>query len=61
VTSIVEASADPNDNFILALAKDGKADYIVTGDKPGLLNLESFENIPIVRLQVFLDIIEKKS
>jgi len=59
VTSIVEASPDPDDNFILALARDGQADYIVTGDKPGLLNLESFENIPIVRLQGFLDIIDK--
>ena len=61
VTSIVEASADPNDNFILALAKDGEADYIVTGDKRGLLDLGSFESIPIVRLQLFLDIIENKS
>ena len=24
---------DPKDNFILELAKDGKADYIITGDK----------------------------
>ena len=59
VTSHVVASPDPNDNFILALAKDGQADYIVTGDKPGLLNLGFFENIPIVRLQAFLDILEK--
>lgn len=58
VTSHVEASPDPDDNFILALAKDGQADFIVTGDKPGLLNLESFESIPIVRLQAFLDIVE---
>nr|WP_295929222.1 putative toxin-antitoxin system toxin component, PIN family [uncultured Dyadobacter sp.] len=59
VSSVVEASPDPNDNFILALAKDGQADYIVTSDKPGLLNLESFESIPIVRLQRFLDVIDK--
>lgn len=59
VISRVVASPDPNNNFILALAKDGKADYIVTGDKPGLLNLGFFENIPIVRLQAFLDILEK--
>lgn len=58
VTSFVEVSPDPNDNFILALARDGLADYIISGDKPGLLNLKSFENIPIVRLQEFLDIIE---
>jgi len=59
VTSHVAVSPDPDDNFILALAKDGQADFIITGDKPGLLNLESFESIPIVRLQAFLDIIDK--
>lgn len=58
VTSQVEASPDPDDNFVLALAKDGQADFIVTGDKLGLLNLESFESIPIIRLQAFLDIVE---
>jgi putative PIN family toxin of toxin-antitoxin system len=56
VTSVVEASPDPDDNFILALARDGQADYIVTGDKPGLLNLGSFEGIPIIRLQEFLNV-----
>lgn len=60
VTSVIEASPDPDDNFILALAKDGQADYIVTGDKPGLLDLGSFENIPIVHLQALLNIIEGK-
>lgn len=58
VTSIVEVSPDPNDNFILELAKDGQADYIVTGDKRGLLYLGHFEGIPIVRLHEFLDIIK---
>lgn len=60
ITSHVEASPDPDDNFILALAKDGQADFIITGDKPGLLDLKVFENIPIVRLQAFLDILEKQ-
>ncbi|MDR6807955.1 putative PIN family toxin of toxin-antitoxin system [Dyadobacter sp. BE34] len=57
VTSVIDASPDPEDNFILALARDGKAEYIVTGDKRGLLELGSFEEIPIVRLQAFLDIL----
>ncbi|QRR02861.1 putative toxin-antitoxin system toxin component, PIN family [Dyadobacter sandarakinus] len=57
VTSVIKESPDPNDNFILALAKDGQADYIVTGDKRGLLDLGSFEGIPILRLQAFLDIV----
>lgn len=38
-------------------SKDGQAEYIVTGDKPGLLKLGAFEDIPIVRLQAFLDIL----
>lgn len=59
VDSVVEVSPDPDDNFILALAKDGDADYIVTSDKPGLLDLGSFENIPIVRLQAFLNIVSE--
>jgi putative PIN family toxin of toxin-antitoxin system len=59
VTSIITVSRDPDDNFLLALAKDGKADYILSGDKPGLLSLHSFDNIPIIRLQEFLDILNK--
>ena len=29
----VEVSADPGDNFLLAMAEAGKADYLATGDK----------------------------
>jgi putative PIN family toxin of toxin-antitoxin system len=32
-------SPDPDDNFLLALSEAGKADYLVTGDKSGLLVL----------------------
>lgn len=35
----VDRSPDPDDNFLLALAEAGKADYLVTGDKSGLLPL----------------------
>jgi uncharacterized protein len=35
----VERSPDPTDDFLLALAEAGKADYLVTGDKMGLLSL----------------------
>ena len=31
--------ADPNDEGVLATAVDGHADYLVTGDKSGLLTL----------------------
>lgn len=33
----VDVSTDPADNFLLAMAEAGKADYLVTGDKAGVL------------------------
>ena len=35
----VRRSPDPNDDFLLALCEAGRADYLVTGDKSGLLSL----------------------
>ena len=35
----MERSPDPTDDFLLALSEAGKADYLVTGDKSGLLAL----------------------
>ncbi|WP_439582251.1 putative toxin-antitoxin system toxin component, PIN family [Dyadobacter bucti] len=61
VFSEVDVSKDPDDNFLLALAQDGNADYLITGDKSDLLSLESFEGIPIIRLNTFIELIETKS
>lgn len=35
----VKRSPDPTDDFLLALTEAGRADYLVTGDKSGLLTL----------------------
>src|SRR5271166_4760698 len=35
----VERSSDPTDDFLLSMSEGGKADYLVTGDKNGLLAL----------------------
>ena len=35
----VERSTDSTDDFLLALSEAGNADYLVTGDKSGLLRL----------------------
>jgi putative PIN family toxin of toxin-antitoxin system len=35
----VERSPDPRDDFLLALCEAGKADWLITGDKNGLLAL----------------------
>lgn len=40
VESDVDLCRDPKDNFLLSLGKDGKADYLITGDKD-LLVLET--------------------
>jgi uncharacterized protein len=43
----VERSSDPTDDFLLALSEAGKADYLVTGDKSGLLSLARHEGTRI--------------
>ncbi len=35
----VDVSADPADNFLFALAQAGGADYLVSGDKSGVLEI----------------------
>jgi len=45
-----------SDNRILECAVDGKADYIVTGDRKHLIPLVNFKNIPIITPGEFLKI-----
>lgn len=47
---------DPSDNRILECAAEAKSDYVVTGDT-GLLSLGNFEDIPIVKVADFLEIV----
>lgn len=54
VRSSVTLCRDPNDNFLLALAKDGKADYLLTGDKD-LLELVKFGKTKIISMTTFLE------
>jgi len=49
----VERSPDPGDDFLLALAEVGKADYLVTGDKSGLLPLARHRATRIVSAREF--------
>lgn len=44
---------DPDDDKFLALAVDGNADYIISGDKH-LLNLNEFQAIKIMTVKEFL-------
>jgi uncharacterized protein len=49
----VERSPDPDDDFLLALAEAGKADFLVTGDKSGLLSLTKHEGARILTAAEF--------
>lgn len=53
VKTKVNICRDPKDNFLLALSKDGKADYLLTGDKD-LLELGKFGKTKIVTIAFFL-------
>ena len=44
---------DPKDNFLLSLAKDGKASHLITGDKD-LLDLKRFGRTQITTLKKYL-------
>lgn len=52
-TRTITICRDPKDNKFIEAALAGKADWIVTGDAD-LLDLESFENIPMLRPAEFL-------
>jgi len=49
----VKRSPDPADDFLLALCEAGKADYLVTGDKSGLLALHRHKATRIVSASDF--------
>jgi uncharacterized protein len=53
VTSSVNVCRDPKDNFLLALAADGQADLIVTGDND-LLEMRFFGKTAIVSYSEFI-------
>ena len=53
----VLVSQDPSDEKFLAIAIEGSADIIVSGDKH-LLGLEKYQNIPILTPRQFLDLLE---
>jgi hypothetical protein len=49
----VERSPDPMDNFLLAMCEAGNANYLVTGDKIGLLALGRHKKAQIVSARQF--------
>ncbi len=53
VNSIIEICRDPKDNFLLALAKDGKATYLITGDQD-LLVLKKIGKSKVITITEYL-------
>ena len=49
---------DPDDNRILECALEGRADYIISGNKH-LLDLEIYEGIKIINTVKFIEILRK--
>jgi len=56
---VVERSADPADNFLLAMAEAGKADYLVSGDRRGVLALRRHGSTHLVLARDFLDALSR--
>ncbi|MBN8567183.1 MAG: putative toxin-antitoxin system toxin component, PIN family [Flavobacteriales bacterium] len=54
VTSEVNICRDEKDDFLLSLAKDGNADYLITGDHD-LLEMKKFENTKILTMINYLE------
>jgi putative PIN family toxin of toxin-antitoxin system len=53
VITKVNICRDPKDNFLLSLAKDGKATHLITGDAD-LLVLKSFDRIKILPFSEYI-------
>jgi uncharacterized protein len=54
----VAYSPDPDDNFILATAIAGRANYLVSGDKADVLALGKVGNIPIITAKRALELLD---
>jgi uncharacterized protein len=54
----VDRSADPADNFLLAMADAGKVDYLVSGDRRAVLALRAHGAAQMVRVRDLLELLE---
>ena len=50
----VTMCADPYDNYLLAMAAAGRADFLITGDKRDLLGIRLYEGTRILSVRDFL-------
>jgi len=57
ITNEVDICRDKKDNFLLSMAIDGKADYLITGDED-LLVLGKIAATKILKITDFKDLME---
>lgn len=55
----IDVSVDPDDNPLLATAVAGEADYLVSGDKSGVLALKKIHNTQILTARRFMTVFER--
>ena len=55
----VDVASDPSDNYLLALAEAGQADFLVTGDK-ALLGLKRYKSTRIVAPSALLELLKNQ-
>ena len=57
----MDASRDPFDKFLLAMAEASHADVIVTGDKRGLLDLVMHRGTRIFTARAALEFLDRRA
>jgi len=57
----VDRSSDPADNFLLAMAEAASADYLVSGDRRGVLALKTHEGTHIISARDMLAVLSIKT
>lgn len=58
-TSVSGVATHPEDDLILATAMSGKADYLVTGDKPLRKAVPLYKGVKLVTPDEFLKVLER--
>ncbi len=58
INSDVQVCRDPKDNYLLSMAAEGRADFLITGDLD-LLELDSYQNTRIISYLVFEDLMKE--
>ncbi len=58
IESDVRVCRDLKDNYLLAMAVDGKADFLITGDLD-LLDLDCYQNTRIINYKIFEDLMNE--